>query len=83
MKADNQQSYSEGDVVSYTTESGQQDAARVRRTYEESLQLVNAERGYQLVPVERITAIVGEIIPGTYDIRPKEARQESLERKSR
>ena len=71
MTADNQQEYSAGDAVSYTTESGQEDIARVRRVYKDSLQLIN-QRGYHRVPLERIINILGEMIPGTWDVRPKQ-----------
>ena len=81
MTADNPQEYSEGDAVSYTTESGQQDTARVRRVYGESLQLVN-QRGYHRVPLERIITILGEMIPGTWEVRPKQTpfhREQALQ----
>lgn len=61
----------EGNVVSYTTEDGQEDTARVRRVYDNCLELVNHDRGYQSVERERVNEIVGDIIPGTYTCWPK------------
>jgi hypothetical protein len=61
----------EGDIVSYTAEDGQEDTARVRRVYDDCLELVNRERGYQSAEKNQVIAVVGEIIPGTYDCRPK------------
>lgn len=63
--------FNEGDVVSYTAEDGQQDTARVRRVYDDSLELVNHDRGYQDVETTQVIGIVGELIPGSYNCRPK------------
>ena len=66
-----QENYNEGDVVSYISADGEQDTARVRRVYDGDLELVNFDRGYQSVEMTQVISIVGEIIPGTYDCRPK------------
>ena len=41
----------EGDSVTYTTEEGEPDTARLRRVYPTELELVNREHGYQRVPL--------------------------------
>lgn len=63
--------FSEGDVVRYTTKDGEQDTARVRRVYDDSLELVNHDRGYQDVETTQVLEVIGELIPGTYNCRPK------------
>ena len=44
--------FQEGDLVTYTTEDGEADIARVRRVYPHEVELVNREHGYQRVPLE-------------------------------
>lgn len=63
--------FNEGDVVSYIASDGDQDTARVRRVYDDSLELVNHDRGYQDVETTQVIAVVGELIPGTYNCRTK------------
>lgn len=71
MSNTNGKNYNEGDVVSYIASDGEQDTARVRRVYDNSLELVNHDRGYQDVETAQVIEIVGEIIPGTYTCRLK------------
>jgi len=64
--------YNEGDVVSfYSPINDQISTARVRRVYDDELELVNREIGSLLVKKERVIEIIGEIIPGSWDMRPK------------
>lgn len=52
--------FQEGDIVRYQSDDGKMDEARVRRVYENQLQLINSGRGYQLVSTELVEAISGQ-----------------------
>ncbi|GCE15311.1 hypothetical protein [Tengunoibacter tsumagoiensis] len=59
------QNITEGDIVRYVVEDGGLDTARVRRVYDDHVQLVNQEHGYQSIGQDQILEIIGEVQPST------------------